>query len=282
MKYLFTIINLVMVAVMAYFCVDIMYKIITPDNFERSDNQVPGGVSEKINPGVNQPHDKKQNNIIVKRNFFNVEIEKKQSNNNTIDSEKLEETSLKLVLWGTVTGDLKVFAVIEDKKIRKQALYEVGDLIQGARIKKILRHEVILTWQGKDQVLKMEIDKKNVAAKFKMPGQIMKSLKASNPKALLDKLPDAGFLKKQIKLRPYFSGGQPDGLMVYGIRPRSVFKQMGLRNGDIVKDINGTSIVSADDASDFYSLIKETESINITVLRRGKEKQLVFQIKGDG
>jgi len=287
MKYLFTIINLVMVAAMAYFCVDIMYKIITPDPFEQSDNHVPGALSGKINPlRVNHPHEERQNNVIVKRNFFNVEVEKpKPLNNkhtNNIGSENLEETSLKLVLWGTVTGGDNVFAVIEDRKTKKQSLYAAGDLIQGARIKKILRHEVILTWQGKDEVLKMDNDQKNAAPKLKMAGKIIKSLKNTDIIGLSEKLQeDAGLLEKQIKLRSYFFGGEPDGLMAYGIRPGSVFKQMGLRNGDIIKEINGTSIVSEDDASTLYSEIKETENINITILRRGKEKQLVFQIKGD-
>jgi general secretion pathway protein C len=67
--------------------------------------------------------------------------------------------------------------------------------------------------------------------------------------------------------------------MVYGIRPNSIFRQMGLRNGDIIKEINGTPIVSAEDASILFSEVKAADTARVTLQRRGKAKELVYQIK---
>ena len=91
-------------------------------------------ISQNINPfGTKQTFNKNQYNIITQRNLFKVEVEKKESSGNhqaeNIEPEKLEATSLKLVLWGTVTGGSKVYAVIEDKKLRQQSLYEIGDFL---------------------------------------------------------------------------------------------------------------------------------------------------------
>ena len=286
MKQIFTLVNILLVAAMAYLCVDMIYENNIPDNFRISDGRLPAALAKNIRPpkALDAPGDK-QYDIIVARNLFHVEIEetKDASQRSEIKDEepvKLEPTNLKLVLWGTVTGESDVYAVIEDKKVRQQSLYQVGDSVQGATVKKILRHEVILTFQGKDQVLEMEEDPKNMRRRG-----IGQSLKKSIPNvvSLKESLMDdsrnnMGAVMKQIKFRPHFTEGEADGLMVYGIRPNSIFRKIGLRNGDIIKDINGTAIVSADDASSLFTEVEDAEDARVTLFRRGKVKELVYQV----
>jgi len=81
---------------------------------------------------------------------------------------------------------------------------------------------------------------------------------------------------RQIKFRPHFSEGEPDGLMVYGIRPNSVFREIGLRNGDIIKDVNGVAIVSKNDVSGLFAEIEDQEYLKLTLFRRGKIKELTY------
>ena len=81
---------------------------------------------------------------------------------------------------------------------------------------------------------------------------------------------------RQIKFRPHFSEGEPDGLMVYGIRPNSVFRKIGLRNGDIIKDVNGAAIVSKSDVSDLLAEIEGQDDLKLTLFRRGKVKELTY------
>ena len=46
-------------------------------------------------------------------------------------------------------------AIIFDKTVNKQALYETGDAVQGAVVKEILRGKVILVYNGRDEMLDM-------------------------------------------------------------------------------------------------------------------------------
>ena len=70
--------------------------------------------------------------------------------------EGLEATSLSLVLMGTISGpNDRGRAIIMEKAKKKQDIYYRGDIIQGAEIKEILRGKVILTFQGKDEILDM-------------------------------------------------------------------------------------------------------------------------------
>ena len=285
MKYIFIIIYLLLIVFIAYFCVDYMYKNLMPEGFTKLENHSDGTLSKNINPRQTKPVlTRDQYDIIVTRNLFKVDVEEKEESvekqeTGDKEPEKLEATTLKLVLWGTVTGESEVYAVIEDKKVRQQSLYEVGDSVQGAKIKKILRQKIILTYQGKDQVLEMELDDKKLS-RSRIPAGKTKFNPIPVNKAMIDdSSDDIGALMRQVKFRPHFTEGEPDGLMVYGIRPNSVFRQMGLRNGDIIKDINGTSIVSSEDASSLFSEIKETDTARVTLFRRGKIKELVYQAR---
>jgi type II secretory pathway component PulC len=70
--------------------------------------------------------------------------------------EEIELTSLNIVLMGTVSGGDGVDrAIILDKTSKKQQLYENGDVIQGATVKEIRRGKVILSYNGKDEMLDM-------------------------------------------------------------------------------------------------------------------------------
>jgi type II secretory pathway component PulC len=63
-------------------------------------------------------------------------------------------SSLAVVLMGTVTGpDDQQRAIIYDKKERRQDLYQEGDFIYQAAIKKILRGKVIVSLNGKNEML---------------------------------------------------------------------------------------------------------------------------------
>jgi len=276
MKYLFVLIHMGLIAAIAYAGADLFYAGILPGNLEQPGppavvNSSQSGAVYKDDRGS----DPGQYDAVVKRNLFKVKIEEKQTPAAASEKPvKLEPTNLKLTLWGTVTGTSDVWAVIEDKNARQQALYQVGDMVQGAQIKKILRHEVILNFQGKDQVLEMQTERS---------GQTVAASQVTAPAAMASNrfqagpiLENAGEIMKQIKFRPYFSQGAPDGLMVYGIRPDSIFRQIGLRNGDIVKEINGTPIVSPADGMNMLMEIQGTEEIDMTVLRRGKIMDLSF------
>lgn len=98
--------------------------------------------------------------IILTRNIFeavleqkNVAPKKKKPEKKVVEKEP-EETTLKLVLQGTVSGaERDARAIIVDQKDKKQDIYQIGDAIQGALIISIERGKVILEVNGKKQLL---------------------------------------------------------------------------------------------------------------------------------
>jgi general secretion pathway protein C len=194
--------------------------------------------------------------------------------------EPLEKTRLQLALWGTVTAASKnaSFAVIENKKNGEQSLFQVGDQIEGATIREIGRNQVILRVNGKDQLLEVDFTQKPAALVSSPPAlpEPETGLTEQEP-ATIPGLPN---LMKQARIRPFFSDGKPDGLLLYGIRNDSIFQQIGLRNGDIIKSINDSDILSAQDAVTIYQSLNtpldEMPDIRFTIQRRGKIQEIVY------
>jgi len=84
----------------------------------------------------------------------------------TINYDALNPTRLKLRLWGTITGDgIRAQAIIEEIARRKQGMYKVGDVIQGAIVMKIFREKVVLHVDGKYEILDIEAGRADVNSK---------------------------------------------------------------------------------------------------------------------
>ena len=166
MKYAFTALNLICIAAIAYGGVNLMYKRVLPETPPDGGAVLatpPAGPQTIADTRRTPGGTDRQTGVILKRNLFRVEVEETKAakapepeQTSPDDIESLEPTQLKISLWGTVTGGSLVYAVIEDKKQRRQDLYMVNDTIQEARVVQILRNKVVLNYQRKNQLLDME------------------------------------------------------------------------------------------------------------------------------
>ena len=105
------------------------------------------------------PKAKKKENysIITRRSLFGKIEQKGIKKAKTAPSVALKATSLDLVLLGTISGAATVQrAIVQDKKKKTQDIYSKGDAIGSAIIKEVSRGKIILTVNGKDEILTME------------------------------------------------------------------------------------------------------------------------------
>lgn len=105
------------------------------------------------------PKAKKKENysIITRRSLFGKIEQEGIKKVKTAPSVALKTTSLDLVLLGTISGAATVQrAIVQDKKKKTQDIYSKGDAIGSAIIKEVSRGKIILTVNGKDEILTME------------------------------------------------------------------------------------------------------------------------------
>ena len=241
------------------------------------------------------------NRAIAERNIFGAE--KKAAPPPAVEVEEietLEPTTLDLSLLGTIAGDEKsARAIIFDRKKKNQDIYRVEDTVQGAVIKQILRGKVVLRVDGRDEVLYMVEDNKPGSGKKKTAKRDIRSRSRPSRHADREKteqkvdeeiitlnhddlkksMANINDLMTQVRVRPYFRRGKPEGLIVSQIQPDSVFSSLGLMNGDILVNVNGKQIASPDEALALYNNLKSGSEVSIEVTRRGQKKMFTYQIK---
>jgi general secretion pathway protein C len=86
-------------------------------------------------------------------------------------------------------------------------------------------------------------------------------------------------LLSQVRVRPHYKDGKADGLMISQVRPNTIFTRLGLRNGDIIQNIDGEEIEDPDDILDFYEELKSGSSVSLGIQRRGRKKVVNYGFK---
>lgn len=90
--------------------------------------------------------------VILTRNIF--QALRHPGDRTQTDLDDLAETSLRLVLLGTITGDRDdARAIIRDEKTQLEDIYQTGSEVQGAVISRISRGKVALLVNGREEVL---------------------------------------------------------------------------------------------------------------------------------
>lgn len=286
----FTIINIILITVFVGLSTNTVYKVVTRTMASESVQSTQKTTHRSSRQASLRPKSLASYNAVAKRDLFKVAVQEAPLNNKT-DIGEIGETTLQLTLWGTIASDSpNAWAIIEDKKTRKQSLYKVGDVVQNATLTHVLRNTVILNLNGEDQKLSVEEERNAGSGRSSMPpprdfgdrdaGDDGEAKKITLERTMIDEsLKDINKLMKDVRIRPHFKDGQPDGLIVSGIRGDSVFKKLGLRNGDIIMGVDGNKIESVDDAMKLYGGLKEMENMKVEIKRRGQLQTLDFDIK---
>ena len=283
-KRILSFLNLILITFLLYLGVNVFYKILAAA-LEAPAVLAPfhestAAVSAEISPVFDHYQS------IIQRNLFNIDTGAKQKPEK-LAIETLTQTDLKVKLWGTVTGnDGRPFAVIEESREKKQNLYREGDKIQDAVVKMILREKVVLRVNGKDEILKMEKVKSKGAKPVAGARRVARAPTAPLEQKIILKrsdlekaMKDSGSLDKEVRIRPHFTNGIPDGLLITGIKPRSIFRKTGIRNGDILTEINDEEVQTQDDALKFYQDLVESDGGTIQIKRRGRVQTIKYTVE---
>jgi general secretion pathway protein C len=282
MKRYLTILNLLLITALVFLGVNLFFKATTasltytPPAVERPDGHKIPEIEKKQQPESNY-------GAIASRDLFKTGPAAVDATSQ-VNIEDLEQTELNLKLWGTVARQSgKTYAVIEDTKKREQNLYQVGDTIQDAVVKMVLREKVVLNVNGKDEVLEMEkLESRAVAAApppGRQPARTRSRRIALKREQIQNAVSDLNSLMSQVKIRPHFKDGQPDGIALSNIRSNSIFRKMGLRNGDILMGVNDQNIQSVDDALGFYNNLKSSDNVSLKIKRRGRLNTIEYSIE---
>ena len=259
MKRLFPLVNIVLITAISFLSVDTAYKLFAYKlNSVVWHQQIISNNSNMLNTPQFQKPPLSKYKAIVERDIFQTNISSDATPEEMI-VENIKPTEKNLKLWGTVVGNdpSRAYAIIEEpgkkRRQRNQHLYRHDDIVQGAQIKKILREKVILSVNGNNEILHIVEPQSSGKARRirnvsnrqrKQPVRQRRVLRSSQIQKALSNIDT---LMSQANIRPH-----ADGFKITGIRPSSIFRRMGLRNGDIITAANNRPINSVSDAMDIW------------------------------
>ncbi|MBT8343067.1 MAG: type II secretion system protein GspC [Desulfatitalea sp.] len=289
--------NLTLITAASYFGVSFFYQMAGMRMQTATPHTELAAASADASATPRQHQPLSQYAAILERDLFNTAKagDPKPVEPPPMDVDDLEVTDLHLKLWGTVSGaPEKAYAVIEDTQKREQNLYRVGDTIQDAVVKMVMREKVILNRNGKDEMLGMEeIAQAGPASRR---GQIglgsrrgaMQPTPVRGPReqritvqrsTINEAMQDMSNLMTQVAIRPHMENGEANGLAVSRIKPNSIFRRLGLRNGDILVGLNGREIRTVDDALSLYENLLSADDMALQIKRRGQERTINYNIR---
>ncbi len=185
---------------------------------------------------------------------------------------------LMLSLIGTfVTQGQDPYAIIEDKKKNDQDMFVIGDSIfEQATLKKIFLDRVEVERNGKIEILRLDEIGGNAGAGIVSSGADDFVVEEAELDKGLENLP---LLLTQARAVPYFKDGRSIGLRLFAIKTGSLYEKVGLKNGDILKTINGNNLGDISQALKLFEQLKQERSINLTLERDKQEREFKYTIR---
>jgi general secretion pathway protein C len=220
--------------------------------------------------------------IILKRNLFNASL--LAPIGPAAIEEDLEATKLPLTLLGTVAAlePENAWASIEDRDSKLTRTVRVDDELRpGAKVIRIERRRIVLQENGSPRELVLEEDPAVLAvAKPGGRAPLPRPRRAPGPRELRqaadapqpDPAPpldvrNPATLFAQARILPKYENGQMIGVQLNAIKPGSMFEQIGIKNGDVIKELNGIKIDSPEQSAKILLEFVDAKSFNVVVDR---------------
>ena len=221
---------------------------------------------------------------IIHRNLFNRtgELPKEEDEKEVSkagkpfdDATPCTPTKIKATLLGTVFSDTgKSYAVVQEIGYEFSDIYSVGDMIIGseASIVRVERNQLILNNAGRKECLHakgFDALAKSQSAGGGTAGSAAPIVLGS--KWVTGELGE-GFSKimQSAHVVPNAEGEKVKGYKIFGIESGTLFDRVGLKDGDIVIQVNRI-VMDAEHGFSLYQAFLESRDIAIDVLRQGKD-----------
>jgi len=216
------------------------------------------------------------------------------ANARTADDTKVavKRQGFKLKLVGTAIAENPEYsvAVIESGDGVHRSYHE-GEHIGGVLIVEILRARIIVeTEQGEDYITlsKSLTLTQPLTTKVERPGAnlspvpVVSRTSSSNNlrdqtlyldgKALIAELGDVDDKIQDVRIDTVNIYGRPAGVKISPIEPDSIFSKIGLKNGDVIKEVDGMEITSSEQAIAIFKKLKAGDDVDIKVKARRTRK----------
>lgn len=204
------------------------------------------------------------------------------------------KSSLRATLIGTMVANRAEWslATLRDDGNQAVGVFMPGEPFMTATVTEVERLRVILLNEGRREYIAVKDDGKpaapppppvatGITTESSEDGitKIDENTMEITRSKIDEQLANLSQLSTQARIVPSFKDGVANGFKLFSIRPGSVYAQIGIQNGDVIKRINGYELNSPDKALEVYGKLKESAKIEIEVERRGSPLKKTYNIR---
>jgi len=201
------------------------------------------------------------------------------------EEEKLAATRLPLKLLGTVAAsDPKAaWAAVEETSKRERIVVRPQDkLLDKATVVRIERRRIVLENAGKREELALDEEGAAGAPVRVASRRPAAPADVSDPASRVQQLSHDSFevqrseveeamrnpaeLFSQARILPKYEDGQMTGVQLNSIQPGSLFEEIGIRDGDVITQVNGIVVTSPQDSAALLQELTRASQFEVTVV----------------
>ncbi len=200
-------------------------------------------------------------------------------------------TSLPIELLGTIfLGDrMTSLATVKDKSYSEADIYRVGDSIYGnemAIVAAVERQKIIINNNGAKECIDLDKGDPNAASDGfpSFGGTDFGGMPNGTSGAGSEINVEAGYVEGELgpgfgkivdaaRLVPNTVDGGINGFKIFSIKGGTLFARIGLQNGDVITQVNETSMKQPEQGFALYQAFQDEKEVRIQLLRGGTTPQ---------
>jgi len=218
-------------------------------------------------------------------NILPIDIKAKPKTPKEPPAQKLNN----LILKGTFIDKNGSFIVVEDDK--KTVFIDKGEKYKGYTLIEVQRDRAVFLKNSKRFEITVKDDLPKEESLYKnsdMPDFIPPEMMPKSPsvggnvavsREVVNRyMQEPGMIWKNITIDEIRKNNKLKGFRVSRIKKGSYFYKLGLREGDIIKAIDGREFKSIAQVMHYYNNISKINALSLTIMRGSQEMELFFDI----
>jgi len=183
-------------------------------------------------------------------------------------------------------------AVVEDVRTHRQELVRIGDPVGDQRVTAIAWDHVVLAGRGGEHVLDLSrattrrADGAEPADVEASPVTAGATIRQTSPNAfvvdrreLAGAASDMSGLLTQVRAVAEVRDGRPAGFRLFQMKDDSLFRRLGLQNGDVVQRVNGEPVADPATLLGFLQRLHTEPRVALDIRRGAERRTMVYDLR---
>ena len=201
-----------------------------------------------------------------------------------------DDSVQRLVGVGFQGGEAR--AAIEDTRTHRQELVRVGDAVGDARVSAIAWDHVVLTGARGETMLELVPSEERPAETAPEPvpaeaavasrstiRQISATAFVVDRRELAGAVDDMSGLMTQLRAVAEVQDGRPAGFRLFRMKDDSIFRRLGLQNGDVVQRVNGQAVSDPANLLAFLQRLRTEPRVALDIRRGAERRTMIYDLR---